>query len=259
MALVRSSLVNRLPNIRGLSGLVVLSAVLHGGLLLLPLPQWWSADSEPDEVIEESGAIAITTLPVITKPEPKTIAPVEPVSPPAVLPPAPLTQVPEALPEDTLEELESIDVPADIPPENTEVPVENDNQLPLDRQNSDDPEAGVAIPFSDDFPHIMGATSGCYGLEHCRTVAGQSFNNVARQIRQDLENKGYELTPYDNDDGDGANHDIYEMRLLASPEADVQYLNIFGEGFAEAFYIITLKIITREELETLDINNLTSG
>lgn len=256
MALVRFSLVSRLPSIGGLGSLVFVSAVLHGGLLLLPLPQWWSAESEPEVVIEESGAIAITSLPIIaapeTKPEPETVTPVEPAPIPAEVVPPPPVQVPENLPDlteppveppvdesETLEELEPVADPFE----------ENE----LDMQDSE-PEAGIAFQFSQNFPHLSGAQTGCYGLQNCRITEGQNYIDALQEITDTLEAQGYQLDPYEgNDDSDVRNHKIYEMRL---PDAsEVKYLNVFGEGLKTTIYIITSRIITQEELESQGLSN----
>lgn len=237
--------------------LVVLSVVFHGGLLLLPMPQGWLKSEEPeqdlaDEELEQSGAIALTTLPIITKPEPAVPAESEPT--PTIIEPPPLTQVPDDILEDIPEELEEepeeepegknieegIEAVPAVPPETT------DNNL---NDQNNEPEAGIAVPFNDDFPHIIGAQSGCYGLDNCRFVEGQTFRDVAKEILQTLEAKGYELTAYDNDDSGEGNHRIYKMRLSSNPEGELKYLNIFGEGLTGAFYVITPKVIERGDLE----------
>lgn len=268
MTLVKSGLTERLRSVRSLI-LIILSGVLHGGLLFLPMPQWWLRATDTDEtlepeledVLEESGVIAITTLPVIAEPEAEIIAPVAPVPLPEETPPAPLTQVPDNVPNDIppeapldeledLEDLEELPDPVEEP--DPEPPVEKDEPLPPEPEKSNEPEAGIAVPFNADFKHVDGATTGCYGLENCLTVTGKSFKDVAREIRQQLENQGYELSPYDNDDDNGANHDIYEMRPPDTPDM-VEYLNIFGDGLRDAFYVISPGLITKEDLESLDL------
>ena len=61
------------------------------------------------------------------------------------------------------------------------------------------------------------------------------------------------LTIHDNGDTSGGNQRIYEMR--AQEQSEVKYLNIFGEGLTGGFYIITPDVITKEDLETLEINS----
>ncbi|MDV3349103.1 hypothetical protein QGP82_10405 [Leptothoe sp. LEGE 181152] len=247
--LVKPSLPLRLPG--GLGALVLLSVFLHGGLLLLPMPQWWSisVESDPEEVIEDSGAIAITTLPIIPQsdpplqPEAPTVQEPEPVEPP------PLLQVPDngsamedlSIIEDALEDLEE--------PEAVEQPIELSDEDELDPENSE-PEAGIAFQFGNDFPHLAGSQAGCYGLENCRTAEGQNYIDAVQDITNRLEAQGYELTPYEgNDDSDVRNHRIFEMRL--PDKAEIKYLNVFGEGLRTAIYIITPRIITQQELQTL--------
>lgn len=248
-------MVARLQTDQGLGIVVAISVVLHGGLLLLPMPQWWqrSVEPEPEIVIEESDAIAITTLPVVATPVPADmipadIVPVEESPPvlPAVAPP-PLTQMPETVPEvradaENLEDLEEPDT--ESPPDNN-----NPEQQEPDPENSE-PEAGIAVQFQSDFPHLAGAESGCYGLENCRRVEGTNYLDALNTISKGLEAQGYELTPYDeNDDSDVRNHKIYRMRLLNDPDAAVKYLNVFGDGLKAAIYIITPRIITQVELQ----------
>ncbi|NEQ53956.1 MAG: hypothetical protein F6K11_28140 [Leptolyngbya sp. SIO3F4] len=229
------------------------------------MPQWWlhsvTLEPEIEEDLEQSGAIALTTLPIVAKPEPEQVLPEPPKleqiapaiaeAPPTVIEPPP-TQLPEELIEEIPEELEE-DEQEEFEQE-PDPPLENldDNQFEADTDNNE-PEAGIAIQFNDDFPHIAGAQSGCFGLENCRIVDGQSFRDVAKAILQDLEAKGYELTPYDNSDSGGGNHRIYEMRQLSDSDIALKYLNIFGEGLTGAFYVITPELIERGDLESLGL------
>ena len=262
MALVRSSVVNRIPALGGLGGLVFLSAVFHGVLLLLPMPQWslTSVEPEPEEIIEQSGAIAITTLPVIAppvaQPEPEIIPPPTPVSEVIEIPP--LTQVPDNLPaidqsivEETWDEADDVD-------ELEQSPLEPDvDENELDPQDSE-PEAGIAVQFSHNFPHLAGSQAGCYGLQNCRIAEGHNYRAAAQKIIDELEAQGYELTLYEgNDDSDVRNHRIYEMRL--SSNAEVEYLNLFGEDFTTVIYVVTPRLITKAELQTLETNQQQTG
>ena len=232
-----------MPKFRALAFLTV--TILHGGLLLLPAPQWWQTplpEPEPEPILEESGEVALTTLPKVAAPvtapvaEPEPAAPVEP--PPERLPVQP--EIADAIESE----------PAEPEPQDQEP--EFDEQEP-EPENSE-PEAGFAVRFSDDFPHVTGATSGCYGLDNCRTVDGQNFRDIAKALQQQLETQGYKLTPYDNGDSGGGNHRVYEMRSLSAPESAVKYLNIFGEGLTGAFYIITPALIDRQDMEALALN-----
>ncbi|MEO0396418.1 MAG: hypothetical protein AAF243_10605 [Cyanobacteria bacterium P01_A01_bin.137] len=239
---------------RGFRGLIFFGVlVFHGGVLLLPTPQWWrpsetpEAEAEPPAILEESGAIAITTLPVVPQPVPEDIAPAEPAPPPELSQPPQtvLTQVPETLPEQTVEDPEE---PEENLPEN-----KTDDRPDPEGPEESEPEAGIAIQFDADFPHLAGAVSGCYGLENCRRAEGQNYTDALREISEGLETQGYELTPYDgNDDSDVRNHRIFEMRLPSDPGAGVKYLNVFGDGLKAAIYIITPNIITQADLQALE-------
>lgn len=251
MKWVKHPMVARLQTDRGLGVLVTVSAVLHGGLLLLPLPQWWQRSPEPEIVIEQSDAIAITTLPVVSKPAPAEIAPVPAPAPPEVAPP--LTQVPDKLPEEQLEP-ENLEAEEQSPPESS--PEENEPEQQEPEPENSEPEAGIAVQFNSDFPHLVGAETGCYGLDNCRKAEGQNYLDALNEISQGLAAQGYELTPYtENDDSDVRNHKIYEMRLPHDPDAAVKYLNVFGEGLKTAIYIITPHIVTQAELQALENNS----
>lgn len=251
MKLVRPSLVNRLRTKSGLWILIVLSVAFHGVLLSMPMPQWWltaeknEPRTEPEDILEESGAISLTTLPVVAAPEPEVTETEEPASPPEEIIPeiieqAPLTEVSEDIPqepEDTNEPEPTSLEP--VPGEPTPDPADNE------------PESGVAFAFKDDFPHADGSETGCgsVSLENCRTVNGNSFNNIAKSLRKDLEAQNYtlnDITPEDDDRYE--NHIIFEIIDSTDPDAEIKYLNVLSEDFLSAFYIITPDILTREEL-----------
>lgn len=250
MKLVKSDLVNRLRTNPGLWFLIVLSAVFHGVLLSMPMPQWWLTAEDPDpkqkpeDILEESGAISLTTLPVVATPEPEVTEPEEPAPPPESVPEiieqAPVTEVPEDIPQEPEDINEPEPVPSDpIPGEPTPDPAD------------DEPESGVAFAFKDDFPHADGSEAGCgsVNLENCRTVNGTSFNNIATSLREDLEEQNYtlnDITPEDDDRYE--NHIIFEIIDPNDPDAEIKYLNVLSEDFLSAFYIITPDILTREEL-----------
>ena len=266
---VKSAPTRGLKSNYGLRTLVGISLALHGALLLLPMPQEWLRSApEPEdlELVEESGAIALTTLPVVTQPLPEKapvpVAPsvleVAPIPPPitSALPPqAPLTQIPDELPEqlENVEEIELLDdEPAPEPPPEEEL---EQTESPLE---TSEPEAGIAVQFSSDFPHITGSESGCYGLENCRRAEGENYTDALKTLSQQLEAQGYELTPYDdNDDSDVRNHRVYEMRLPNDPDAEVNYLNVLGDGLKAAIYIITPHLITQADLQALENDHQT--
>ena len=235
---------------------MLLSITLHGVLLLLPMPQWWSrpAESEPEIVIEQSGAISLTTLPVIPQPEsppaPETAAQPKVNEPPVITQmPENVTAVDNRLVEDTVADLE--DEPDSPVEEDMDVAEEEDIDSP-----PREPEAGIAFQFSSDFPHLTGSQAGCFGLENCRVAEGQNYIDALQEIRDNLETQGYVLTLYEgNDDSDVRNHRIYEMSLPSAPDDEVKYLNVFGDGLRTAIYIITSRIVTQEELQTLGATN----
>ena len=248
--LVKPSLLRRLPT--GLWGLIILSVGLHCGLLLLPMPRWWLTSTEPDPeeiVVEENDAIAVITLPKVS-PKPAAVrAPAAVESPPPVQVPETLPAIDEIYDETYVDDAVLDDEPVEDITETTD-DVEND-AADIEPQPNE-PEAGIAFQFNSDFPHLAGSQAGCYGLENCRTAEGQNYVDAVQEIRSRLEAQGYTLTLYEgNDDSDVRNHRIYEMRLPEDSDTEVKYLNVFGEGLKTAIYIITTRIVTQDELETL--------
>ncbi|MEM6252733.1 MAG: hypothetical protein AAF821_07415 [Cyanobacteria bacterium P01_D01_bin.156] len=233
--------------------MVILSVALHGVLLLMPAPKWWSTAEEPEpkDILEESGAISLTTLPSVTAPEPavpepEVIEPAEPVAASEVIQEPLLVELPEELPEiiENTEDFEELD---DLEPTFEE------ETLPEPEDNG--PEAGIAFVFNDDFPHIAGSASGCgsYGLENCRTVDDKNFSDAAKALKKDLEDQGYTLDDVTPEDDERYNNQtIFKINKPSDPNAEVKYLNVFGEGLASVFYLITPEIITRADLETLN-------
>lgn len=236
--------------------LVALSVIFHGVLVLFPMPQWWLNSDysklEPGESLEESGAIALTTLPIVAAPEPEVTPPVIPAPPAQIVEePLPAELSPVEINEPAVDdegEPEPEPPPDEPPPEAP--PPEPDT-------TNGEPEAGIAFEFRDGFPHIGEAQAGCnnYGLGNCRTVDAQNLREVARSLRQDLEAQGYSLkdvTPEDSEEH--ANHKIFELSFPGAGE--VKYLNIFGadDQLTGAFYIITPTLITRQNLKDLENN-----
>ena len=242
---------------RGLGLLVMVSVAFHGGLFLLPMPQWWLRSVEPEpkpEVdVEQSGAIALTILPTIAQPEPVVPEPAPTVTEQPPFTQAPLTQISDDLLEDIQEEIEGEPEDLEEEPEELEDDIEEVPALPPEDLDNN-LEADLAFVFNDDFPHIEGAASGCgnYALENCRTVDGKNSSEVVTFLKQDLEAQGYKLedvTPEDDDRYD--NQKIFKMIDPNDPNAEVKYLNIFGEGLMGAFYVITSELIERQDLEAL--------
>ncbi|MEM9482814.1 MAG: hypothetical protein AAGA83_03890 [Cyanobacteria bacterium P01_F01_bin.116] len=236
---------------RGLGLLIILSVAFHGGLLLLPMPQWWlrSAEPEPEidvEELEQSGAISLTRLPVAA-PEPEVIEPLEP----KIEAPEPLilTEVPDNLPEEVLEEVPAEDLET---PENPEIP-DVDNEAPLDSSTEDnEPELGIAVRFDQDFTHVDGAEAGCYGLNNCHMVSDKNVDEVSNDLISKYENRGYQLELYEDPTVDrDRSHKIYTMYSIDDHNAPPQYLNILVEGIKTITYLVTQDIIDREKLKGL--------
>lgn len=242
--------------------LVVLSMVFHGGLLLLPIPQSWlkSPEPEPDEIVTETEAISVTTLPTIVPPPPvedpePTVEPL-PAAPPAPTIAPSITQVldeileeefEELTPEPLEEELED-DLPDQTPP------LEPDSQP--EQTMPDEPEAGVVSIFAVDFPHIAEAAQGCHGYQNCYTASGD-YRQASNTIRESLVAQGYTIEDHDPTAFDLNNHRIY--RLQHPDQEGVRYLNIFFDGNNQYQYMITEREIDLDELKKLAAEGDVSG
>ncbi|MEO1404107.1 MAG: hypothetical protein AAFV72_23050 [Cyanobacteria bacterium J06635_1] len=192
------------------------------------------ADSTPDSI--EDDAIAISTLP----------APVPTVSPQAAPPPIPVAPQPTpqltAAPPPSV--LETFEPELEPTPEPTPEPTSTPSPTPVAL------EAGVVVPFRDDFPHPAGSTAGCFKLENCRRLDNiGSYRQTAQYLVAQLEAQGYHVTPREDTDDTGV--ELYEIIQTDDLEGEVQYLSIFSDGIGSAVYTITQEILSLEELREL--------
>ncbi len=232
--------------------LIVVSLAFHGVLLSLPMPQWWltavKTKPKPKEILEESGAIALTMLPVVSVPE--ASEPVEPNPPPE---PEVIEELPVQVPEAIVEEIAHIEEPENINDPESAPPEVLPDELPPTPPDYE-PEAGIAFAFGDDFPHITDTTPGCgnHGLENCRTINGKNFSDIGRSFSEDFRSQGYkveDITPEDSEEHN--NQIIFKIYDPNNPNAEIKYLNIFGEGLNSAFYVLAPNIVTRADLDAL--------
>jgi len=109
------------------------------------------------------------------------------------------------------------------------------------------PEQGVVLQLADDFPHLSGSQSGCFGLSNCHQASG-SYRQVVRQLTEQLRANGYRLT--EDDTIDGVGHRVFEVVMPHDPES-LYYLNVFSDGLDSAVYAITVNILSLDELKNL--------
>ena len=108
---------------------------------------------------------------------------------------------------------------------------------------------------AEDFPHLAGAESGCFGFTNCHQVAG-NLRQAAKQLVEGMEIKGYQVTPDDSRSDSG--HLIYEVVVPSEPgespeekTAKTHYLNVFSPELGRMAYVMTLDLITLDQLRQL--------
>ncbi len=195
----------------------------------LPTPDPSSADSS-GEPKNSSSAIS-TSLPAAPtspqQPQPVQPAPsVQPIQPdvPQTLAPAELASPPPSQPE--IERL---------PPDST---------VPFPETS---PEHDVVVHLGDDFPHLAGAQSGCYGLANCRQLSG-NYRQAARLLLTQMTDQGYQLA--ERDDIDNTGHRVFEVITPHEPNV-IYYLNVFSPDVGSTVYVMTVNVLSLEQLKQL--------
>ncbi|MGC1306570.1 MAG: hypothetical protein WA885_05020 [Phormidesmis sp.] len=146
--------------------------------------------------------------------------------------------------------------PAPAPAEQSVVPP-SQSQPPPDAEPLSSPasspppdtslEHGTVVRLGNDFPNLAGAQSGCYGLENCQQVSG-NFRQAAQQLIAQMEGQGYQLT--EREDLDNTGHRVFEVIDPDAPNA-TYYLNVFSPDIGSAVYVLTVNILSLEELKQL--------
>lgn len=215
------------------------SLLLHVALMRVPF-SWETESPEPAQVESATpdsaeSAIALSTLPKpLPPPQPTTAPPPEPTPTPVSVAPQPTPQL----------------APAPPPPVAEPEPAAEPTPEPTPTPSPEPVEAGIVIPFRDDFPHPAGSTAGCFALQNCRRLENiSSYRQTARDLVAQLEAQGYHVTPRDDTDNTGL--ELYEIVEADDPDGVVQYLSIFSDGIGSAVYTITQEIISLEELREL--------
>lgn len=266
-------------------GLVLSSLGLHGAVLALP---WPNRSLSPSQIVFDDAAldraqppaINITILPETTissvesktdsvepylsaipapQPAPVVTAPIvspaqtQPIQPPQS--PELLQQPQTVQPEPTpaiQPEVESSQSQFLSDTEETDVEDGNSEETPtsaaLNQPLDTSPEQGIVVRLGDDFPDLAGAQSGCYGLENCRQISG-NFRQMAQQLVSQMEEQGYELT--EREDIDNTGHRVFEVSNPNDPSV-THYLNVFSPDIGSAVYVLTVDILSLEELKQLN-------
>ncbi|MEO0457426.1 MAG: hypothetical protein AAF152_12725 [Cyanobacteria bacterium P01_A01_bin.114] len=212
------------------------------------LPFSWQPRVEPPQAESATpdsaeSAIAISTLPKpLPHPSPPRTAPSSPSPPPVSAASPPVSAAPQPAPPPTT-------TPEPIP-EPTSEPAPEPTPEPTPTPSPATVEAGIVIPFRDDFPHPVGSTAGCFALQNCRRLENiGSYRQTAQDLVAQLEAQGYQVTH--RDDADNTGLKLYEIIDTRDPDGTVQYLSIFSDGIGSAVYTITQEIISLEELREL--------
>lgn len=110
-----------------------------------------------------------------------------------------------------------------------------------------DLEHDKVMLLGEEFPHLAGAQSGCYGLESCHQISG-NYRRAAQQLIDQMAAQGYQLT--ERDDIDNTGHRVFEAITLNEPEK-TYYLNVFSPDVGSTVYVLSVDILSLEELQQL--------
>ncbi|MEL7227727.1 MAG: hypothetical protein AAGL17_23580, partial [Cyanobacteria bacterium J06576_12] len=112
----------------------------------------------------------------------------------AVPPAEASVQEQDSFPEPALPELEAEpEAEPEVEPEVVVPDVADSLSGALSSVKDDGPEYGSLVQLDDDFPHLAGAQSGCYGLENCHQLSG-NFRQAAQALVAQMESQNYQLT-----------------------------------------------------------------
>lgn len=207
----------------------------------------------PEPELPPPEVIPVTRLPVVTSPEPpppEAVAPPPPVAPPAIGPP-PVQRTSPVIEE-------PVEVNADLPDAEPEQPPEEPPEQPPEEPPEQPPEeppeqplleGGTVVPFADDFPHIADVEMGCYGLRSCGQLSNiGNYRRAAQSLIPALEANGYEVDEHITDE---PGYSVYTISRPDWRDGEPHYLSIFSDGLGQAVYVITLEVITLDELRQL--------
>lgn len=187
--------------------MVVVASLIHGGVLLIPLPP---SPPPPEPELDQVENVPITRLPTPTPiPPAKSQRPESQTPPPNPQPPKPpLNPQPPRISAPPPSPQPSQTQPPSPQPSPAPTPSPNPQPEPEPKPiPSPEPEPPDLIP---DFPHVSGAVAGCQGREDCYAVPGGTLSGVRRNLQASLEAQGYQLRER-ADLGDDQGMRIYEV------------------------------------------------
>lgn len=247
-----ASLLNVKQSVVITTAVVALSAVAHGVILWMPMPEVQppspptAAEPEPEDMSvvvlsdqetppvpapQPSRSPAPEPAPAIAPPPAKetTLLPTD-VIPEASLPPAPLPSQPAA----------------PTPPAPDDLPIAEGDATPALPPPA---STGPLIEYGDRFPHFDGAVGGCFGLSECRQVSDiGNYRTVARSLIAGLEDQGYTVELRDDLEDTGRN--VYEL-IPPGNGSTRQFLLVFSNTDGSAIYVMSPDVMTLDELKSL--------
>jgi len=260
-------------------GIVLFSLCFHGLIFRLPWPNESEASSveasgevpttETDDsqslsldvVSLPAGLPAIAERPNSAEPSPPTLSQLQPapvvafpelpseeplisaeIMPPDAVPPRPQ---PQSQPRSQSQPVPSGSVAPTAPAPRVELPTTAAGEVSSLPDAS--PEYGMVVRLGDDFPHLTGAESGCYGVESCHKISG-NFRQMAKQLITQLEAQGYQLT--EREDIDDTGHRVFEVIAPDNPD-EISYLNVYSPDVGSTVYVLTVDVLSLEQLKQL--------
>lgn len=251
-----ASLLNVKQSVVITTAVVALSAVAHGVILWLPMPEV-HPPSSPTAAEPEPEDMSVV---VLSRPASRQEPPPAPASQPSRSPspkPAPAITPPPALeptllPTDVIPESSSAPAPrpsqpkAPAPAIPDELPIADGEATPAFPSPA---SAGPLIEYGDRFPHFDGAVGGCFGLSECRQVSDiGNYRTVARSLISGLEDQGYTVELRDDLEDTGRN--VYELTPPGNGSTR-QFLLVFSNTDGSAIYVMSPDVMTLDELKSL--------
>lgn len=238
----------------------ILSGVSHGLLLAVPFPR---AEDQSEIAVVSAPEVESDDVTVVMLPPQKPAVLPEEVRPPEPEQTDQLLQTPvidEPYPVDNVNNVDRLSNDALLSEESYSGDsefFEDDPSLSEDNVTENDSQPSNVDPdipsptsgYSNDFPHLEGAVSGCFGVTDCRRVSSAgSYRSVARSLVDNLENNGYEVKLLDGLEDTGRN--VYELSLPGSG-GDIKYLMVFSDVDGSAVYVMSSEIMTLGDLQAL--------
>ncbi len=244
-----------------------MSLAAHSLLLLLP---WYkpSVDSEVSdsaqdavETVAEESAIAISTLPTSSQSgTPPSKPQSQPAAPPSPTTAPPVPSVAEPLPQPIPQSIQPPVQPQPVQPQPVqpqpvqELPIQ---PTPVEQQVIERPTESIAstpddsmvVQLGENFPHLLGAQSGCYNLESCHRITGEgTHRQAAKKLIEQMRQQNYQVV--ERDDIESQGHQVFAVTPPQEPDK-TYYLNVFSDSLNSAVYAITLEIVSLAELKQL--------